>query len=323
MIKLQQLAHAVALSRHGSFNRAAEAQHISQPALSRSIRGLEESLGVLLFDRQAPGIMPTLYGESLLRRATALLDDAAELEREIALLQGLEAGSISVALGAYAAELSGQRAVGELVRQHPNLRCRVKLCGLRLLAEQVVQRALDLGLAEISTQRDVERLQVEPIGQHEMVFYCRRGHPLLSRRQVSKSDLDAFPLASIRVPPRGASLLPGRWQLDADTGDLVPQAEVNDLATAHTIVRASDAFGVATPLQIEPWLRSGELRVLPYRAPWLKLDYGFISLRRRLLSPAAERFMEIVREIEADLAPRNRALIDDIFPNSKAEDSGA
>ncbi len=189
------------------------------------------------------------------------------------------------------------------------------------MADQVVQRAVDLGFAEMSTRRDVERLQIEPIGQHQMVFYCRRGHPLLSRRQVSKADLDAFPLASIRVPPRGASLLPGRWQLDADTGDLVPQAEVNDLATAHAIVRASDAFGVATPLQIEPWLRSGELHVPPYRAPWLKLDYGFIYLKRRMLSPAADRFMAIVREIEADLAPRNRALIDGIFSGSKVEDA--
>jgi DNA-binding transcriptional LysR family regulator len=140
---------------------------------------------------------------------------------------------------------------------------------------------------------------------------------------VSKADLDAFPLATIRVPPRGASLLPGRWHLDAETGDLVPQAEVNDLATAHAIVRSSDAFGVATPLQIEPWLRSGELHVLPYPAPWLKLDYGFISLKRRMLSPAAERFMAIVRGLEVDLRARNRALLQHFLPGSGACGAGA
>ncbi|AUB80591.1 helix-turn-helix domain-containing protein [Candidatus Thiodictyon syntrophicum] len=59
MIKLQQLAHALALSRYGTFHRAAKAQHLSQPAFSRSIRALEESLGVALFDRQGAAVTPT------------------------------------------------------------------------------------------------------------------------------------------------------------------------------------------------------------------------------------------------------------------------
>ena len=312
MIKLQQLAHALALGRYGSFNRAAEAHHISQPAFSRSIRSLEDALGVLLFDRQASAVTPTLYGETLLRRADAILGDTNELEREIALLKGLEAGSFAVAMGAYAAELSGGRAVGELTRGHPNLRCQVRLCTWRDVADLVSTRRVDLAIAEISTLRAVERLQIESIGTHQMVVYCRRGHPLLGRGQLSNTDLNEFPLASIRIPPRGASLIPGRWSLDPNTGDLIPQAEVDDLATAHAVVLASDAFGFATPLQIEPWLNSGALSVLSYPAPWLRLDYGFIYLKGRLLSPAAQRFMKIVTEIEAEISTHNRELLDKI-----------
>jgi hypothetical protein len=51
--------------------------------------------------------------------------------------------------------------------------------------------------------------------------------------------------------------------------------------------------------------------------PWLKLDYGFIYLKNRMLSPAAERFMKIVREIETDLTVRNCELIDRIFSSTK------
>lgn len=309
MIKLQQLAHAVALSRYGSFNRAAEAHHISQPAFSRSIRSLEDALGVLLFDRRGSEVMPTLYGETLLRRADAILGDTNELEREIALLKGLEAGSFAVAMGAYAAELSGGRAVGELTRQHPNLRCQVRLGTWRDVADLVSSRRVDLAIAEISILRGVERLQVESIGTHQMVFYCRREHPLLGRGPLSNTDLDEFPLVSIRIPPRGASLLRGKWSLDPDTRDLIPQVEVDDLTTAHAVVLASDAFGIATPLQIEPWLNRGALGVLSYPAPWLRLDYGFIYLKGRLLSPAAQRFMQIVTEIEAEISTRNRELL--------------
>ncbi|HOW74588.1 MAG TPA: LysR family transcriptional regulator [Candidatus Competibacteraceae bacterium] len=317
MIKLQQLTHALALKRYGNFHRAAQAQHLSQPAFSRSIRSLEEGLGVPLFDRQTTVVTPNLYGEALLNRAESILAEADELEREIELLQGLEAGYLAVAMGAYAAELSGSRAMGELIRRHPQVRCQLTLSSWRGVADRVLARSVDLGVAESSDLTTVEHLRIEPIGQHEMVFYCRCGHSLLGRETVAKTDLDVFPLASIRVPPRGAGLVPGKSDLDAETSDLIPQIEVDDIASARAIILVSDAFGMATPLQIEPWLHSGELCVLPYRAPWLKLDYGFIYLKNRMLSPAAELFMKIVREIETDLTVRNRELIDQFFSSMR------
>ena len=318
MIKFQQLAHALALARYGTFHRAAKAQHLSQPAFSRSIRALEESLGVALFDRQGAAVTPTHYGEALLARAATILDQTQELEREIELLQGLETGHFAVAVGVYAGELSANRAVAELIARAPDLRVKVELSTWRRVVDLVRERAVDLGVAEISSLGTAQGLDFEPIGQHAMVFFCRRGHPLLARQTVCKADLDAFPLASIRVPPRAAGLVPGRSVLDADTGDLIPQLEVYELTTARALILVSDAFGIAAPLQIEPWLRSGELVPLPYRPAWLALDYGFIYLKNRTLAPAAKRFMAIVREIEAEIEVRNRNLIRAIFADSTA-----
>lgn len=313
MIKLQQLAHALALGHHGNFHRAAAAQHLSQPALSRSIQSLEEGLGVPLFDRQSAAVTPTLYGEALLRRAAVIIEEAEELEREIRLLQGIETGTFAVAMGAYASELSGRQAVGELMRRHPNLACKVLHGSWRVVADQVLARSVDLGFAELSSFSGDERLQVEPIGQHELVLCCRPGHPLLGLERLSKADLDVYPLVSIRVPARGAGLMPGKSRIEETTGDIIPHKTVDDLATAQAIIMASDAFGVLAPLQIESGGRRGDLCILPFRAPWLRLNYGFIYLRNRLLSPAAQLFMTLVRDLEADLADHNRHLMEDLF----------
>ena len=322
MIKLQQLAHALALGRLGTFRRAAQAQHLSQPAFSRSIRSLEDSLGVALFERQGPITRPTAFGEALLRRAQIVLEEVGELQREIRLLQGLEAGCFSVAMGAYAADLSARQALGILAKQYPHLRCGLRLRSWRDVADLVASREVDVGIAEISTAEDDKRLDVESVGQHDVVLYCRRGHPLLQRESISDSDLDAFPLASIRIPPRGAAVLPGMWSLDPESGDLIPHIEVDDVATAQVVVRESDAIGFATPLQFATWLGSGDLAVLPYRRPWLRLDYGFITLRGRMRAPAAERFMAIVREIEAEIAGRNQDLLRRLFSDPNGEMAG-
>ena len=120
-LKLRQLSHALAVWRHGSFRRAAAEQHLSQPALSRSIQNLEESLGVLLFDRQTTEVTPTAFGEALLRRAETILIEAAELEREMKLMKGLDIGRFSVAMGVYAAEMSGNLPLAEFLSAHPGL----------------------------------------------------------------------------------------------------------------------------------------------------------------------------------------------------------
>ena len=314
MLKLQQLAHALALNRLGNFHRAAKALHLSQPALSRSIRSLEASLGVLLFERHGAHVRPTLYGEALLRRAEKILEQSDELERDISLLQGLEAGGLAVAMGAFAAELSGSRAIGELLRLHPAIRCQIRLTSWREVTNLVATRVVDVGLAEISTVIGSTELRVEPVGQHEMVLYCRQGHPLLELGPLTRRDLDRYPQALIRVPPRGANRVPGKGFRDTKLGDQTPHIEVDELASARNIVLRSDALSTATAVQLEPWLRSGQLRVLPFRANWLRLNYGFITLRDRMLSPAAELFMRLVRQIEADLAARNRELTDELLP---------
>jgi DNA-binding transcriptional LysR family regulator len=315
-LTLRQLSHALALQHHGSFQRASEAERISQPALSRSIRKLEETLGAQLFDRTSPRVLPTAFGSVLLRRAQEVIDQTGEIQREIDRLRGLYTGSLSVAMGAYAAEFSAAAAVGELVRRHPRLRCRTRLATWRSVVEWVLAGAVDLGTVEISTLHEHAALNVAPVSQAPLVFFCRAGHPLLARRSLSKPDLDGFPIASTRVPRRALGLLPGEFQVDTESGDLIPAIEVDELLSARAVVLSSDALSYAAPIQIESAVRQGELCVLPYWRPGMTLNYGFIWIRDRLLSPSAEMFMEIVRDIEADRSRRNLELFREFCPQS-------
>jgi len=308
MIRHQQLEHALALYLHGNFRRAAAAVHISQPAFSRSIRALEKQFGTVLFDRNADGITPTLFGAVLLRRAQAIIDEAGELEREIALLKDLEIGNLAVSMGPYAADLSGGRAAGELIRRHPNLRCQFTLGDWRNVGNQVLARTADLGLAEVSEAQTNDALVTEIVGRHRLGFFCRKGHPLATLSRVSKAELERYPLVGIRIPARIAANFPGRATAAQPTGHLAPDIEVEDLATARNIVAASDAVSGAALSQLAPALQTGELALLSLRKPVIRFNYGFIYRRDRILSPATELFMQLVRSIEEDLAATDRRL---------------
>ena len=68
MIEIRHLHHALALAEHRNFARAAEALHLSQPALTRSIQNLEEKMGLELFERRPKGVDPTDAGQLMLKR---------------------------------------------------------------------------------------------------------------------------------------------------------------------------------------------------------------------------------------------------------------
>ena len=118
-MQLRKLNHLLALADQGSFGRAAQAVHLSQPALSRSIESLEEDLGATLVNRAYGQVRLTAAGELVLVRARHLLADAQQIKRDVQLLQGLAMGQLQVGLGPFAAAMLGQPALSQLIQRHP------------------------------------------------------------------------------------------------------------------------------------------------------------------------------------------------------------
>ena len=121
MFELRHLRHALGLAEHRNFARAAEALHISQSALSRSIQSLEESLEVTLFDRAHGGVEPTIFGQLLLNSARDLDLAARDLQREINLAKGLSSGELKIGVGPWGAAMLAGAVVGAMSLQYPAL----------------------------------------------------------------------------------------------------------------------------------------------------------------------------------------------------------
>lgn len=306
----KQLAHALALGRHGNFTHAAEESNLSQPAFSRSISNLEQALGVPLFDRATPKVMPTRYGETFLRRAQAIVADTEELQREIGLMRGLTTGHLAVALGMFPAEVSGNRALGKMISEFPGLSYRAQVGNWAMVSQQVLSREADLGFALTNNALADERLAVDPVSQHELVLFCRKDHPLAGHSGLTSTDLGRFPLVSIRAPAEFAAVIPGRSSIDRRSNLLVPSIEIDNFGTVRETVKASDSISAAVPLQIESELDAGEFVLLSFQRPWLTPEHGFILLKGRSISPAAEKYMAYIREHEKEAEIANIRVMD-------------
>jgi DNA-binding transcriptional LysR family regulator len=307
MLELRYLRHALALGKCRNFARAAEALHLTQPSLSRSIAALEDELGVRLFDRSKSGVRPTAFGELLLQRGAALLEGEADFRREIQLLAGLEAGTLRIGAGPFPAEISVGAAVGRLLRAQPRLKVEVLCADPDEITRRVLAGQFDVGIGDPSAIAETPRLRFEPLPSHPAYIACRPGHPLAGRGDLSLDDVLRYPLASTVLPGAqgaAASRGSGSGRLDETSGVFMPAVHVNSLSLARRITRDSDALFPATAEMLAPDLAAGNLVTLEFRVPQMQTAYGIITLVDRSLAPATVAFLDMLRDVEREVVHR-------------------
>jgi DNA-binding transcriptional LysR family regulator len=312
-IELQQLRQVVALAEHGSFVRAAVVLHISQPALSRSIQGLEQRLETRLFHRRAGGITPTDQGRLFIERARDILRLSTELTGD-AIGRG-PGGQARVAIGGgpFPCESFLGPAAARLVEQFPYSSVEIRAYDWDELLRQLRSRELDFFVAETSTLTREADLHIERLSsEHALHFFARASHPLAGRPDVSTSELMGWPFATpSRIPPRGLEPLLRAYRAAAKhdrSPRSFPAAECNGLAAAKGIVRCSDAISVSLLSCIATELASREF-VLLGTEQWMHLQYGIVSLRGGPWTQTALTLRDYVIEAERETSAQETRLL--------------
>jgi DNA-binding transcriptional LysR family regulator len=303
-LDLRQLRHLLALDRHRNFARAAEAVGLTQSALSRSLQSLEDEFGARLFDRDRTRVEPTAVGARLIELAAPLLLQARLAERELERMIGVADGLLRIGVGPYASEISVGAALGRMASQHPGLRADVSVADWPDLYDRLLANDLDVVVAETSHAVEDNRFAVDPLPTHQAFFYCRPGHPLAGRADVTLREVVAYPIAMTYLPRRLVALGESTRSLHGMSlpeGVNVTQFRIDTPYLARRAVMNSDMLGIAVPAQIELELAVGSLKLLPLRLLWLKTSYGVIQLARRTPSPALSEFLRVLREVEGEI----------------------
>jgi DNA-binding transcriptional LysR family regulator len=208
--------------------------------------------------------------------------------------------------------LSGYAAAGRLTGAHPKLRIALHVADWRAVTLAVVERRVELGIAELSDALLNVELDTLPLGQHRGRLFCRPGHPLQAAPNLSWATLLGYPWAHTRVPPRIAAAFPRHpvpaGCFDEATGDFVPALEIAVPMQLAQLIEHNDALTFATLAMVEHDLDSGRLVYLPTPALEMRASYGFIFRRGRSLSSAAQAFMQAVRDEEQRVAQREAQL---------------
>ena len=312
-IDLRLLRHAQALAEHGSFSRAAEALNIAQPSLSRGIQTLEARIGMPLFNRSRAGHEPTDFGRVFLQHAADVLAEADDLEREVALAKGLGTGELSVGLGPYVAEVLGPECAGRFAASHAGVRLRTAMSDPGVLARALRTRVVDLAIAERSLLDEDDALEtVAALTPLQGYVIVRAGHPLRGSPRFDFADVLDYPFAQVvMLPPRVLRpILAARRPPSAGKGARsapFPAIECPTPRFAAKIVTASDAFTFASLGMVQAELERGEVVPL-LQAPWMRVEWSIVRLRKRTMSPAMIAFCNDAQRVHEEALKQEEAL---------------
>lgn len=302
---LRQLRYVLALDETRNYLRAAEALHISQSALSRSIQSLETTLGVTLFDRSKRKVEPTEFGRLLIEHARTLDLAARDLDRDFALARGLETGELRIGAGPYGGAMLVAKALGRLCAKHPNLRTTVVIGPWDEFPDRLRSREIDLMVADYRTIRGKDEFELTELVPHPSVVVCRPGHPLLAEDRPDISAVFRYPLVGPRAPTEDVEAI-------LQLAPVAVRAELrrrgylavtcDSLPVLKTILQNSDALCLMNLFMVAEELRTGALAVLPAHFDFERRgSYGVARLRGRTLSHPARAFVDLLLEHDAEM----------------------
>lgn len=285
---IRHLRQILAIRDHGSFAKAAEALHIAQPALSKSMAKVEDELRLTIFTRTSTGSELTPMGEMIAERAERVMAATQDLARDAALVAGGDAGAVRLGVGTLLKDTLLPRLLLRIVEAHPRLRLQIELGAGNRLLPLIQTRELDLVLcsadASNSSLAYVEALQAE------LMFVASPGHPLASERAISIERLAEFPCAGPSFAGYTASTFLG-WpsaNLDAYTA--------NDFEALMPLVLAGHAALIAPAFFVREALQSGTLVRLDVR--WTgAISYGCYTTQAASFSPILAKITNYVVEL--------------------------
>lgn len=291
-LNLHFLRVFTAVAEAGSFSRAAELLFMSQPAVSKLVRELEQQVGLALLDRSARPVRLTEAGEVLLAHARRIFADESAAERALDQLRELGAGSLAVGASSTIGIYLLPPAIARFHRRHPRVRLFLDIGN----TQQVVQhlRAATLDVAFVEGPVEGEGLDVTPWRGDELVVVAPPDHPLAAGEPVTLGRLLEEPFV-LREPGSGTREVI-ELALRERGAALSVTLELGSTEAIKRAVAAGMGLAIVSVATVTTELAAGGLRRL--RVPELPLPRQLTRLTvvGRPPSPALRALLALLEE---------------------------
>lgn len=281
----------LAVARHRNITRASGELFLSQPAVSRQIRQLEDQVGVLLFDRMGKSLYLTEAGSRLAAEAGELLGRLERVAETLRDHQSAGKGRLRIGASTTPGYYLLPPILGQFHRAHPDVEIQYAVKNSLSIEESIVANELDLGVVGGHLAR--EDLLMEHVAEDELVCFCGRNHRLAKMRRVSVPSLCRETWV-IREKGSATRDLFERW-LHAAGGKLGRTIELNSPEGIKAMVGAGIGVSFLSihAIRDESWQK--RVRLLPVVGLHLTRPIHLVMHPDKHVSPNVDAIRELFR----------------------------
>ncbi|HEY3590128.1 MAG TPA: LysR family transcriptional regulator [Buttiauxella sp.] len=185
-VKLHQIRAFVAVTQSGSIRGASRALNLSQPALTKSIKELEEGMSARLFIRRSQGVALTECGESFYQHARLILEELRAAQEDILQRQGQLAGQINIGLGASISRTLMPPVITSFHQKHPQVKVRIMEGQLVSMINALRQGELDFTINTYYQGPYDQEFTFERLLEKPFAVFAREGHPAINAKSIKE-----------------------------------------------------------------------------------------------------------------------------------------
>ena len=299
-VKMRHLETFVEVARQKSVSRAADNLSLTQPAVTRTIRELEDICGKPLIEKEGRGIRISHYGEIFLRYAGSSLAAARSGINALAELSLSDGPMVRLGALPTVSATIVPLAVSRYLEAGLRNRLTVVTGENRVLLDQLRVGELDLVVGRLPSPEIMHGLIFEPLFRDKVIFAVDASHPLAGRDRIPVDCLDDYP---VLVPTPQSIIRPfvDRLFIEHGISELPQVIETVSDAFGHAFVRRHSAIWIISRGVVAPEIDKGEFVALPIDTESTLGSVGLSTRAQTALGPAVQTFADMLRRAVGDM----------------------
>lgn len=292
MINLELYRIFYVVSECQNITKASERLNISQPAVTKHIKNLEEQLGSPLFIRTKRGVILNEYGEGIflkVKNALTLLDES---EKQISEYKSMNKGTIKIGISTSLTRKYLIKHIEKFHKIYPNIIINISTDPTKDLIKQLKNGIIDLIICKFPNYDDLE-LNYIKLGQTKYIFVANENYKELLNRKVDIKELVDYPIL-LQKSPSNSRMSVQRYFKRNDI-KIEPRMNIGSSNLLIDFARIGYGIGYVTKLYVEDELENKKLFEINIDPKAENIEYGLITLKNNIMPSYCNKLVEYLK----------------------------
>jgi len=291
-MKLNQLEILCKIIELGSFSKAAEALHLSQPTLTEHIKSLERDLGTSLLDRFGREIAPTKAGEILQEYARRIMRLTEEAEQKVRSLQGDLAGNLTVGASTIPGEFILPTLMSGFRQRYPGILVHIAISDSKKIISAVSENKVEAGV--VGTKIESPKLTYRTFLSDELVLVSPVDAPWTRKKRISLQELSTVPFLSREEGSATRLTLERALKQANSLGTFNTVAVLGSTTAVIQGIKSGIGCSILSRRAVQEDLAQGTLRETALEGLKLSRDFYLVLRKGKTSSPLCDAFVDFL-----------------------------